>query len=144
MTKGFVLFGVVLGILACGLEPNTGHMEQGMATDAAPNPADTGPLSPESGPLSTDAANEITIHGDWFRCETQKCDTLSYRGLRFQRDGKELALFAGPPHLTPGEAYCSSWKGENALYFEVRGNVLVTTDVGPHPFEVEAVTAHFP
>ena len=96
MTKGFVLLGVVLGILACGLESNTGHMEQGMATDAGSSPGDTGPLNAEVGPLSPDAASEITIHGDWFRCETQKCDTLSYRGWRFQRDGKvafALGLF---------------------------------------------------
>jgi hypothetical protein len=106
-----------LGIVACSSETDTdATTDGGVSTDTT---------TPDTNSLVADTSTPASIYGDWFLCETEKCDKVTYQGWGLHSDGKHPALFAEPPYLEPDETYCSSWKGDLKKYFEVKGDTLV-------------------
>ena len=76
--------------------------------------------------LSSSAACGNDIVGDWFRCQSGSCETLTDDGLRFEDDGRFVGLDSTGSTLDPEEKYCESITESARGSYEFDGKSLTT------------------
>lgn len=84
-----------------------------------------------------DALMPAGIVGDWFPCQTPRCQFFSGEGVRFTEDGQVISLQTFTGSWAPGDSYCEA--GVVGQY-EILGDILVLEIEGQGlPFDYEIV-----
>lgn len=79
------------------------------------------------------------IEGDWFRCQSASCETLSDDGLRFRDDDSFVALESTGSTLEPDEMYCETTVASGKGTYVWDGSLLTTRPASGGEEQVEFV-----